>query len=282
MQRPQGAVTRPVNGQTRASCGRNVAWHLANAGGQPDAARLALEANQGDSNMARRIAVVEDEAAIRDNYVSALSRYGYETEGFSDRGSANRAFAGRLPDLVIIDVGLGDEAEGGFELCRELRSRSRSLPIIFLTARDSDLDVISGLRLGADDYLTKDISLQHLLARVVALFRRIEALRSPDPEAQQVEQGELTLALERMAAHWKGEAVPLTVTEFWMVHTLARYPGHVKSRDQLMDDANVVVDGSTITSHIKRIRKKFLAIDADFDQIDTVHGAGYRWRAAAE
>lgn len=232
--------------------------------------------------MARRIAVVEDEAAIRENYLSAFRRYGYEAEGFIDRASATRAFAGRLPDLVVIDVGLGDEAEGGFELCRELRGRSRSLPIIFLTARDSDLDVISGLRLGADDYLTKDISLQHLLARVVALFRRIEALRSPDPESSEVAQGDLTLALERMTASWKSRPVPLTVTEFWMVHTLARYPGHVKSRDQLMDDANVVVDGSTITSHVKRIRKKFLAIDSGFDQIETVHGAGYRWRATPE
>ncbi|MEM9533437.1 MAG: proteobacterial dedicated sortase system response regulator [Pseudomonadota bacterium] len=230
--------------------------------------------------MSRKVAIVEDDTAIRENYLSAFRRYGYECDGYADRPSAQHAFAGRLPDLVIIDIGLGTEPEGGFELCRELRGRSRSLPIIFLTARDSDLDVISGLRLGADDYLTKDISLQHLLARVVALFRRIEALRSPDPDASLVAQGELTLALESMTVTWKSQTVPLTVTEFWMVHTLARYPGHVKSRDQLMDDANVVVDASTITSHIKRIRKKFVAVDPDFDWIDTVHGAGYRWRAS--
>ncbi len=227
--------------------------------------------------MARRIAIVEDETAIRENYVSAMTRYGYEVYGYPNRTSALQAFANRLPDLVIIDVGLGDEAEGGFELCRELRSQSRALPIIFLTARDSDLDVISGLRLGADDYLTKDISLQHLLARVVALFRRIEALRSPDPDSTVVEQGDLVLEMESMSTKWRGRPVQLTVTEFWMVHTLARFPGHVKTRDQLMDDANVVVDASTITSHIKRIRKKFLAVDGDFDQIDTIHGAGYRW-----
>ncbi|MFK7955259.1 MAG: proteobacterial dedicated sortase system response regulator [Lysobacterales bacterium] len=232
--------------------------------------------------MSRKIAIVEDDAAIRENYLSAFTRYGYECEGLADRASALRAFSGRLPDLVIIDIGLGNEPEGGFDLCRELRSRSRSLPIIFLTARDSDLDVISGLRLGADDYLTKDISLQHLLARVVALFRRIEALRSPDPQTATVEQGDLTLALERMAALWQDQPVALTVTEFWMVHTLARFPGHVKSRDQLMDDANVVVDASTITSHIKRIRKKFVAVDPAFDWIDTVHGAGYRWRASPD
>ncbi len=228
--------------------------------------------------MARRIAIVEDEHAIRENYVSALSRYGYEVNGYPSRTTALQAFANRLPDLVIIDVGLGDEAEGGFELCREIRSQSRALPIIFLTARDSDLDVISGLRLGADDYLTKDISLQHLLARVVALFRRIEALRSPDPDSTTLEEGDLILELESMSSKWRGRPVQLTVTEFWMVHTLARFPGHVKTRDQLMDDANVVVDASTITSHIKRIRKKFLAVDDEFDEIETVHGAGYRWR----
>lgn len=228
--------------------------------------------------MSRKVAVVEDEAAIRENYVSALARYGYDATGYPDRASALAAFDVRLPDLVVIDVGLGAEPEGGFELCRELRSRNKSLPIIFLTARDSDLDVISGLRLGADDYLSKDISLQHLLARVVALFRRMEALRAPGPEGEVLEQGKLRLNIDSMTALWDDKEVPLTVTEFWMVHTLARFPGHVKSREQLMDDANVVVDASTITSHIKRIRKKFLAVDSDFDQIDTVHGAGYRWR----
>ena len=229
--------------------------------------------------MARRIAVVEDDAAIRENYVAALGRYGYEVSGYADRASALSGFSGRLPDLVIIDIGLGEEVEGGFELCRELRGRDKSLPIIFLTARDTDLDVISGLRLGADDYLTKDISLQHLLARVVALFRRVEALSKPNLENSRLQQGELLLQIESMTVSWRGTAIPLTVTEFWMVHTLAHFPGHVKSRDQLMDDANVVVDASTITSHIKRIRKKFAAVDSNFDQIDTVHGVGYRWKA---
>src|SRR6185295_2386804 len=107
--------------------------------------------------MARNIAIVEDEPLIRANYVEALSRFGYEVRGYASRPQAETAFAARLPELVIIDVGLGDEPEGGFELCRSLRARSATLPILFLTARDSDLDVISGLRLGADDYLTKDV-----------------------------------------------------------------------------------------------------------------------------
>ena len=124
--------------------------------------------------MPRRIAIVEDEVAIRHNFEDALRRQGYQVSGFGDRQSALDAFSCRLPDLVIIDVGLGDDVEGGFELCRELRSASRVLPIMFLTARDSDPVVISGLRLGADDYLTKDISLPHLMARIVALFHTLQ------------------------------------------------------------------------------------------------------------
>lgn len=231
--------------------------------------------------MQRHIAIVEDEATIRNNYEEALRRYGYNVSGFADRGSAFAAFSRRLPDLVIIDVGLGDEPEGGFELCRELRGLSKGLPIIFLTARDSDLDVISGLRLGADDYLTKDISLQHLIARVVALFRRVEALSGPGKQEQLLERGPLKFSVERMEVSWNNQPVDLTVTEFWIIHSLIRHPGHVRTRQQLMDDANVLVDDQTITSHVKRIRRKFLAVDAAFDQLDTVYGAGYRWKPHA-
>jgi two-component system OmpR family response regulator len=222
--------------------------------------------------------IVEDEAAIRHNYEDALKRYGYQVTGYSDRESALAALRRRLPDLVIIDVGLGDDVEGGFELCRDLRSQSKGLPIIFLTARDSDLDVISGLRLGADDYLTKDISLQHLVARVVALFRRVEALSGGGKDEQLLERGPLKFSLERMEVSWNGTPVPLTVTEFWIIHSLIRHPGHVRTRQQLMDDANVLVDDQTITSHVKRIRRKFLETDPAFDRLDTVYGAGYRWK----
>ena len=229
--------------------------------------------------MARHIVIVEDEATIRHNYEDALRRYGYRVTGFGDRPSALAALQRRLPDLVIIDVGLGDDVEGGFELCRELRGLSRSLPIIFLTARDSDLDVISGLRLGADDYLTKDISLQHLIARVVALFRRVEALSGGAAKEQTLERGPLQFSLDRMEVAWKGADVPLTVTEFWIVHALARHPGHVKNRQQLMDAANVVLDDNTITSHVKRIRRKFEATDPAFGAIETAYGVGYRWKS---
>jgi two-component system OmpR family response regulator len=232
--------------------------------------------------MPRHIVIVEDEATIRHNYEDALHRYGYRVTGYADRETAMDALTRRLPDLVIIDVGLGDDVEGGFELCRELRGMSKSLPIIFLTARDSDLDVISGLRLGADDYLTKDISLQHLVARVVALFRRVEALSGGAAEEQLLERGPLKFSLERMEVSWKDQEVPLTVTEFWIIHSLIRHPGHVRSRQQLMDDANVLVDDQTITSHVKRIRRKFVKADPDFDRLDTVYGAGYRWKPERE
>ena len=178
--------------------------------------------------MQRHIAIVEDEASIRRNYEDALRRYGYHVSGFATRADALAAFQRRLPDLVIIDVGLGDEPEGGFELCRELRSLSKGLPIIFLTARDSDLDVISGLRLGADDYLTKDISLQHLIARVVALFRRVEALSGHGSGEQLLQRGQLSFSLERMEVSWRSQPVDLTVTEFWIIHSLIRHPGHVQ------------------------------------------------------
>jgi len=228
--------------------------------------------------MGRRIAIVEDEAAIRANYAEALSRQGYEVAAYPNRPEALAAFRSCLPDLAIIDIGLEDEPEGGFTLCSELRAMSARLPIIFLTARDSDFDIVSGLRLGADDYLTKEVSLPHLLARVAALFRRVEVLAAAQPQEERMERGPLRLDAMRLTASWNDQPVELTLTEFWMVHTLAKTPGHVKSRDQLMQDARLVDDG-TITSHIKRIRRKFAALDADFDRIDSVYGMGYRWKA---
>jgi two-component system OmpR family response regulator len=228
--------------------------------------------------MARRIAIVEDNEAIRENYADALRRQGYEVSAFGTRPEAMQAFRARLPDLAVIDIGLADEVEGGFALCRELRSMSETVPIIFLTARDSDFDMVSGLRLGADDYLTKDISLPHLLARIAALFRRIDVLSSPPKHEDALVRGPLRLDLKRLTATWNDKVVDLTLTEFWMVHSLVKFLGHVKNREQLMSEANLVVDDSTVTSHVKRIRKKFAAVDPAFDAIDTVYGMGYRWK----
>ena len=208
---------------------------------------------------------------------------GYEAThraAYGDRNSAFQVLRTALPDLAIIDVGLGDEPEGGFTLCQDLRSLSKTLPIIFLTARDSDIDSVHGLRLGADDYVTKDMSMDHLLARVTALLRRAdawaEALKQPD---EVVHRGRLALNVDRMTAEWNDQPIDLTVTEFWMLHSLVQHPGHVRSRDQLMEAASTVLDDNTVTSHIKRIRRKFLQIDDAFDGIHTAYGMGYRWNA---
>ena len=140
--------------------------------------------------------------------------------------------------------------------------------------------MVSGLRLGADDYFTKDIGLHEMLARIAALLRRVQALRSPERAEHVIERGALCLNGERMTAAWREASLDLTVIEFRIVHDLAERPGHVKSRQQLMDAAGVVQDDSTITSHIKRIRRKFEDIDPQFCMIETVYGLGYRWSGA--
>jgi two-component system, OmpR family, response regulator len=229
--------------------------------------------------MSRTIAIVEDEPLIRENYADVLRRQGYDVNSYPARKPALDAFKQRLPNLALIDIGLGDEVDGGFTLCRDLRALSPMLPIIFLTARDSDFDTVAGLRMGADDYLTKDISLHHLLARISALFRRSDLLASPPSTDDIIERDELSIDMKRFTVTWQSKPVDVTLTEFWMVHALAKFPGHVKDRDQLMRDAELTVDDSTITSHIKRMRKKFLDVDNAFDRIDTVYGIGYRWKA---
>ncbi len=229
--------------------------------------------------MQKHIALVEDDIALRENYIAALTQQGYRVSAYSSRGEAERAFTHKLPDLAIIDIGLGDEIDGGFAVCQLARSMSKTLPIIFFTARDNDFDTICGLRMGADDYLTKDISLPHLLARISALFRRTELMQLPQQQSEVITTGKLAMDMNRMLVSYDGQAVELTVTEFWMLHGIAKHPGHVKSRQQLMDDSKMVVDDTTITSHIKRIRKKFMQLEDGFDSIETVYGMGYRWKA---
>ncbi|WP_166422066.1 proteobacterial dedicated sortase system response regulator [Paraglaciecola sp. 20A4] len=232
--------------------------------------------------MSQRIALVEDDLAIRENYAGALKKQGYDVICYPNRQQAEQGFAQRLPDLAIIDIGLQDEIDGGFMVCQQLRSLSKTLPIIFFTARDNDYDIICGLRMGADDYLTKDISLPHLLARIAALFRRVSLLNQPQLSEDVIQTGALSIDSKRMTVSWKEQGIELTVTEFWMLHAIAKYAGHVKSRQQLMDESKMVVDDSTITSHIKRIRKKFQQADSEFDRIETVYGMGYRWKNGVE
>ena len=228
--------------------------------------------------MTKQILLVEDELILCDNYAKTIRENGYEVVTCHTKQQALEIINKRLPDLAILDIGLGDETEAGFDLCREMRALSKILPIIFLTARDSDIDVISGLRLGADDYLSKDTSIDNLLARIVALFRRLEASQSSS-DTEQIKRGKLTIDAARFRVEWSDKTIDLSMTEFWIVHSLAKRIDHVKSKDQLMQDSKQVVADNTITSHLKRIRKKFKEIDENFDQIETVYGVGYRWKS---
>ena len=228
--------------------------------------------------MRQRIAIVEDEPALADAYRELLIRHGYEVSVYCSAAAARRGLTEQSPNLVLLDIGLGHDTEAGFDLCRELRSAQPTLPIVFLTARDQEIDIVSGLRLGADDYLTKDISQVHLLARITALLRRVAAMASAEQEQQIVRRGELEINTDRLTVIWRQQPVDLTYTEFWMLHALARHPGHIKNRQQLMDAANVVLDDSTITSHVRRIRRKFETVDSTFTCIETAYGLGYRWQ----
>ena len=228
--------------------------------------------------MPKQILLVEDEIILCENYAKTIREQGYDVVTSHSKGDALEIINKRLPDLAILDIGLGDETEAGFDLCREMRALSKILPIIFLTARDSDIDVISGLRLGADEYLSKDTSIDNLLARIVALFRRLEASQSSS-DTEQIKRGKLTIDAARFRVEWSDKTIDLSMTEFWIVHSLAKRIDHVKSKDQLMQDSKQVVADNTITSHLKRIRKKFKEIDENFDQIETVYGVGYRWKS---
>lgn len=279
-------IERLTYGKVMGNCGRKMEIDLTRTlmlAAMINLVMLSLYSlsTHNKHNMVKRIAIVEDDDAIRDNYKAALQTQGYEVKGYADRKSAEQGFEIRLPDLAIIDIGLKEEIDGGFQLCQQLRAKSPVLPIIFFTARDNDYDTICGLRMGADDYLTKDISMPHLLARIAALFRRSELQHQPVQQSDIIQTDSLVMDSQRMTVSWQQQNVELTVTEFWMLYAIARYPGHVRSRQQLMDESKMVVDDTTITSHIKRIRKKFMQCDDDFDRIETVYGMGYRWRTEA-
>lgn len=232
------------------------------------------------------VAVVDDEENIRETVGFALRREGYPVELFATGLEAWRTFQLKLPGLVILDI-LMPEMDG-LELCRKIRAISETIPIIFLTSRDEELDRVLGLEIGADDYLCKPFSMRELLARVKVLFRRAALDQSTTPQSRADAQaplrsGDLELDLQRYAVRWKGQSVSLTVTEFMMLHALVRYPGHVKTRKQLHQDGyphDAYVSDRTIDSHIKRIRRKFEEVDATFERVETVYGLGYRWKEA--
>lgn len=227
-----------------------------------------------------RIALVEDDDQLRENYSRALEREGYEVKAYSNRTFAAAAFRKRLPDLAILDVMLGDDMEGGFELCQQLRSMSPTTPIIFLTARNSDVDRVSGLRLGAWDYLTKDTTtLDFLPARVSALFRIVESLKTKPADEELIKAGSLVIDKERQKVSWKEDSISLTYTEFMILLSLVINPGHRKSHDQLKGAADLgYVNNNTVAQHIGRIRTKFRAADPDFNAICSDYGTGYYWQ----
>lgn len=229
--------------------------------------------------MPYQIALVEDDPQLQANYAQALQREGYKVNTYSNRQEAMASFAESLPDLAILDVMLGDEMAGGFDLCLHLRSIAPAIPIIFLTARNSDLDRVSGLRLGAWDYLTKDTTtLDFLPARITALFRTVEVLQGNQAGSRIIEHQGLRIDEDRKEVSWQGQPISLTLTEFWILRSLARRPGHVKNHDQLMEAASVIVTNNAIAAHIRRIRDKFRETDPNFDAIRSEYGMGYRWQ----
>ncbi|NHN88311.1 response regulator [Acetobacter sp. LMG 1627] len=227
------------------------------------------------------IALVDDDRNILTSVQMTLEAEGYAVRTFTDGEQALQDLINRPVDLAVLDIKM--PRMDGMELLQRLRARS-NLPIIFLSSKDEEVDQLMGLRLGADDYITKPFSQRLLIERIRALLRRNEVNRAEaagEATSSTLMRGDLTLDEARHRCQWKDKDVPLTVTEFLLVKALATRPGLVKSRDQLIDAAygdNIYVDDRTIDSHIKRVRKKFRQVDDDFNQIETLYGIGYRYK----
>jgi two-component system response regulator ChvI len=228
------------------------------------------------------IALVDDDRNILTSVSMTLEAEGFAVRTYTDGAEALRALSANPVDLAILDIKM--PRMDGMELLERLR-RVSDLPVIFLTSKDDEVDELMGLRMGADDYIKKPFSQRLLIERIRALLRReaakTEGGAAAAPNGESVVRGDLVLDQARHMCTWKGRPVALTVTEFLLLKALALRPGHVKSRDQLMDAAygeHIYVDDRTIDSHIKRLRKKFKAIDTDFAQVETLYGVGYRYR----
>ncbi|HLP70980.1 MAG TPA: response regulator transcription factor [Rhizobium sp.] len=237
------------------------------------------------------IALVDDDRNILTSVSIALEAEGYKVETYTDGASALDGLLARPPHLAIFDIKM--PRMDGMELLRRLRQKS-DIPVIFLTSKDEEIDELFGLKMGADDFITKPFSQRLLVERVKAILRRAGnretvagsggAKAGSESQARTLERGQLVMDQERHTCTWKGDPVTLTVTEFLILQSLAQRPGVVKSRDALMDaayDEQVYVDDRTIDSHIKRLRKKFKMVDIEFDMIETLYGVGYRFREAA-
>jgi two-component system response regulator ChvI len=237
--------------------------------------------------MSHVIALVDDDRNILTSVSIALQAEGFITRVYTDAASALKAFTDNMPDLGVFDIKMPQM--DGMELLRRLREFS-AMPVIFLTSKDDELDEALGLAMGADDYISKPFSQRLLLARIKAILRRQDLARSEaTPNAQEEQElivrGRLSMDPARHKVVWGGKDVTLTVTEFLILQALAQRPGVVKNRNQLLDAAyqeDVYVDDRTIDSHIKRIRRKFRAVDPDFDAIETLYGVGYRFEETGE
>jgi len=226
----------------------------------------------------RTIAVVEDEQDQRENCVDALRKHGYRVESYAGRAEALEDFGAVRPDLTILDVILGDEMNGGFDLCRELLRRTPAHPVIFLTTRVDEISQISGLTLGAWDYLSKPVSLRVLAEKVGTLLRLADARGTADTPERRVRIGELELDEERMQVRWRGVLLDLTLTEFRVLEALVRHPGRVQTYEALMRAAKQgIVARNTVVTHVLHLRGKFKAMDPAFDRIKNEYALGYRW-----
>ena len=233
--------------------------------------------------MQNTIALVDDDRNILTSVTMALEAEGYKVRTYTDGSEALRGLTANPVDLAILDIKM--PRMDGMELLNRLRQGS-NLPVIFLTSKDEEVDELLGLRMGADDYITKPFSQRLLIERIRALLRRERSAKEgaeTEGGEKPLARGELMLDPARHLCTWKGQPVSLTVTEFLILKALAHRPGHVKTRDQLMDAAygeSIYVDDRTIDSHIKRLRKKFKDFDDDFGHIETLYGVGYRYKDA--
>ena len=232
--------------------------------------------------MTATIALVDDDRNILTSISIALQAEGFAVRIYTDGPTALKALTENPPDLAVLDIKM--PRMDGMELLRRLREKSAT-PAIFLTSKDDELDEALGLALGADDYITKPFSQRLLIARIRAILRRVDMSGRTDGDGgetppERIHRGRLEMDPARHRVTWDGRDVTLTVTEFLILETLAQRPGFVKSRDQLMDTAyqdDVYVDDRTIDSHIKRLRRKFRAVDPEFKAIETLYGVGYRF-----
>jgi two-component system response regulator ChvI len=230
--------------------------------------------------MAALITLVDDDRNILTSVSIALEGEGFKVVTYSDSQAALRAMSARAPDLAVLDIKM--PGMDGMELLNRLR-RVSAVPVIFLTSKDEEIDEMLGLKMGADDYIRKPFSQRLLIERIRAVLRRAEAAgrSGKSDEGELLIRGDLRLDPTRHECTWRDAGVQLTVTEFLILQALVKHPGHVKSRDQLMDAAygdNIYVDDRTIDSHIKRLRRKFKAADDDFTRIETLYGLGYRFQ----